>query len=222
MQEFFSANTWAAIQTFILAVTAVILVWEISELRKATAMEGFNTLAALLNSTESVEARKLLYKKKDDLESLSSKKFAPIEKVIVLLDQLGCLINRNLIPEREAIEMYWDVVIKCWDSSESLIKKQRRIKRLARKKLNPNKIKKGIKPSKSRMIFNASGLCSNWQYKKLRAAVKYNRAIGFKLYPKLKPNAKDYAATHYENFEMLVWRCERYCKKRKLDRPIVF
>lgn len=217
IQCFLLKDPWATIQTVILAVSVVILIWQIYELRKATAMEGFNTLAAALNSKESIDARNLLYKNKNNLHSLSSEEIASIKRLIVLLDQLGCLVNRKLIPEREAIEMYWDVVIKCWDSSVSVIQEERRQKRIKQRKFQKKTAdKKIIQYAKSK------GLFKSLRIYRLRAARKYRLATGFKRYPKLKPKAKDYPATHYENFEMLVYRCERYCKKRKLDRPITY
>ena len=202
-------SIWETIQAIILTVSAVILILEIVHLRKATALEGFNTLAELLNLEESLRARNLLYRNKGKVSSLPTEEIACIERIIVLWDQLGCLVNRKLIPERAAIEMYWDAIIKCWDASESWIRTERRRKRRAQTKFGKNQ---SIKKPRF----------SDPSYKKIKAMTRYTKSTGYKFYPKRKPEARDYPDTHYENFQMLVWRCERYCRKRHLDRPVIY
>lgn len=216
IQTFILNDPWATIQTIILIISVGILIWQLQAIRKATALEGFNNLAELLNNEEYRNARRLLYKNKDKTK-LNEKEDLSIRKLIVLMDQMGCLVNRKLIPERVAIDMYWDVVIKCWDAGLSWIEKDRKQKK------NQDSAPKTFYyriPIFLWITNLLTGLKRNSG--KIFAAIWYKNVEDFRYFPKQKPIVKSYADSHYENFEMLVWRCERYCIKRRLDRPTIY
>ncbi|MBN2520940.1 MAG: hypothetical protein JXB17_10575 [Bacteroidales bacterium] len=152
-----------------------------------------------------IKDRETIYRNIDELIEADPIK---VKRVMILLDQIGTLVNNKLVSERIAIDMYWDVVIKCWDACEELIKKERSKKRRNQKKYaTPHTLN-------NHLFKTSNSLKDVW------IAKKYLREIQYKYYPKIEPTAFDYASTHFENFEKLVWRCERYCYKRKLDRPI--
>ena len=212
----------AGIQIFTLVVSAAILVWQLREIRKATALQGFNALAEQLNQEDLIKIRESMYREYSKFGE--NKKWiisnsideTKIRRVVILLDQLGTLVNRKLIPERIAIDMYWDIVIKCWDVCEQWILKERDDKR--------KKLKKDTKYYRFSALIWLRGVFYDVTkfIRKVFAAVWFKNVEEYKLYPKREPIAADYADTHYENFEKLAWRCERYCLKRGLNRPVIY
>lgn len=224
-------ETYEWFQIFILIVTAIILIWQLSAIRRATALEGFNEIATILNDSDNREVRKELYKNKEKLEELEPEIKTKIKNQIVLLDTLGCLVNRKLIPERVAIEIYWDVIIRCWDASEEWIEEERQEKRDIQSQLEikpplqskiyrklPNIFLNIFKKIKKKNVLNKMLL--RLLYKKKESSE--SKSSEFKYYPFKKPITRNYGDTYCENFEMLVWRCERYCWKRNLDRPAIY
>ena len=162
-------------------------------------MEGFVSFIAQLNSAKMVRARELLYQNKGKVEYLSSQDKTSIKVILILLDQMGTLVIKKLIPEEVAIEMYWDVVIKCWDASKSWIKKEEQ--------------ERGGDQSADGARTNAT---------KNGPSNKYD---DYEFYPDNKPESDDYTNYHetlYENFKVLVYRCEKYCAERGLTRPVVY
>ena len=203
--EVFSDNYIPIVSAFILIITGLILYFQLKAIRKSTALEGFNNQAAELNKLDCIRDRETIYRNINELIEDDPNK---VKRVMILLDQVGTLVNNNLVSEKIAIDMYWDVVIKCWDACEKMIKKERSKKRRIQKEnVTPH--------NKHKNLFKSSN-----SFKDVWIAKKYLKEIQYKYYPKIKPTAFDYASTHFENFEKLVWRCERYCYNRKLDRPI--
>jgi len=174
------------IQVLVIAATAAIMYWQLRAIRDATALQGFLSIAQALNGPESRRARGLLFRSRRTGESLKEDDWESIERVLVLFDELGCLVNLEFVPERLAIEMYWDVAIKCWDASEEWIM-ARRSERGSPQSIDRKRVTQG-----------------------------------FKFIPGRQPRAENYPDTFLENFEILVWRCERYCRDRGIVRPTIY
>ena len=215
-------SNYEVVQIFILVVSAIILIWQLSAIKRATALEGFNEIAKILNDSNNRDVRNELYKNKEKFEEIKPEKKTEIKNQIVLIDTLGCLVNRKLIPERVAIEIYWDVIIRCWDASEKWILQERQKKREAQIKLNiiSTRYKKRYKKLPNILLNIFKKITSTLN--NLLLKLLYKQSSEFKYYPFKKPSTIDYGDTYYENFEMLVWRCERYCWKRNLDRPAIY
>lgn len=215
-------SIYETIQIIILVVSVFILIRQLSAIRKATALEGFNEIAAALNDSDNRANRNLLYEKKEKIDELDEDDQKKIKNQIVLLDTLGCLVNKNLIPERVAIEIYWDVIIRSWDACEKWIEKERQKKREIQNDLNIISTSNKKRYLKIVKIFTKLIKFSNKLIKRTIVSILYKKSPEFKFYPNKKPVSSNYGDTYYENFEMLVWRCEKYCWRRGLDRPSIY
>ena len=214
---------WTAIGTIILLLTAIVLIWQLRAIRKAAALEGFNVLANLLNQPDLRKARGLLYEMYENLQrSEVYEKINDaieindaIDRNIVLLDQMGTLINQGLIPERVPLEMYWDVVIKTWDAAyEHWIVPARDRKAIHEKGSVYHRLPIHV------WIKRAWGFTTHSLRRLIAAIIYRNDALNdFEFFRRPMPIFGEYSATHCENFERLVLRAERYCIKRGLNRP---
>lgn len=207
------------VTSIILILSAYILLRQLKAIFKSNSLDGFKDISDKINNRKSRELRQEvfnLYEDHANLEKCNDVKKKEIDDHIVLFDQLGCLINKKLIDENVALEIYWDVIIKFWDSVEDWIVQQRKYKKV-NQDTSINNFNKSFFLKTITIFKNVFLIFGKLKLQILKLVFLLDPT--FKFYPNKKPKAFDYGETHYENFQLLVWRAERFCFKKRVNRP---
>ncbi len=113
----------AAIQSLVVFVAFLVAMRQIGEATRSRSLDGFIEISRELNEDSARKDRKFIY---DGLsQDLSPENFERVERIWVMFDRMGVLVEHGLVPADVALSMYFDVVIKTWIKSKNLINNKR-------------------------------------------------------------------------------------------------
>ena len=99
--------------------TTCFALWQLIEMRRARQMEAAQRLIEILGSADIRKARRFVFIELSELsggpESLTEKHWGQIERVGNSLNRVGLFLENQLFTERAVMELYHEVIIKCWD-----------------------------------------------------------------------------------------------------------
>jgi hypothetical protein len=111
------------VTAFIALVTAIIALRQVWEAKRARSIDAFLTISSDLSTPEARAARRSIYTQIRLLkaEELTWEQRECVSVVGISFDRLGVAINKGLLPADVALEMYFETVIKTWDSIKHVV-----------------------------------------------------------------------------------------------------
>jgi len=118
---------WDALSTFIILVTAIVVYYQLREMRKATVATAFSSIAEFLESKEVRDARRVLMEiSEEDFTKWKDEEKKSAEIACSTYDVIGIMLREEVIDHKMVTLAWRDSIVRCWEKAQPMIKSYRK------------------------------------------------------------------------------------------------
>jgi hypothetical protein len=115
------------IDTFILAVTAIVLIWQIREIRRATYAASYKAVYDMLQADDVRLARRIVFTRLQNKapDMWSEDEIQAAEKVCYTYDCVGIMARNKIVPAKYVADSWGDSLRRSWVILEPFVRLSR-------------------------------------------------------------------------------------------------
>ena len=114
---------WDALSTVIILVTAIVVYYQLREMRRATVATAFSSIAEFLQSKEVRDARGVLMRiSEEDFTKWKDNEKESAEVACSTYDVIGIILQQEVIDHKMVTLPWRDSIVRCWEKAQPMIK----------------------------------------------------------------------------------------------------